>query len=280
VYFGMNSGAVWRLNEATGSWACWQTPGLVTSLALAGPGQLAVGVGCGSGGASVYQINEITGQVTKAAISDGKVLEWKVQGTPGGVLAFDTYHGNVFLSTDGGLSYHEISSPGAQAVYTSFVASNGAIYMGGEGVAASNAAAPLVSYDGGRTWQAAGVDFSDSHGNLTALGQANNGDILVGRQSLLGAPVMRISASGVVTSSSVGLPLYSFAESFAAVGNNTLLVSLARANVTEPPMISYNDGLTWQSIPSLPANADRGGFAVTSNSVYYYDAAGLYQAVR
>jgi hypothetical protein len=39
VFFGMNSGAVWRLNEATGSWTSWQTPALVTSLALAGPGE-------------------------------------------------------------------------------------------------------------------------------------------------------------------------------------------------------------------------------------------------
>jgi hypothetical protein len=278
VFFGMDSGAVWRLNEATGSWTSWQTPALVTSLALAGPGDLAVGVGSGIGNTSVYQINESTSQVTQAALSDGMVMEWKVLGTSAGVLAFDTYHGNVFLSTDQGLTYHEVASPGAQAVYSCFVAKDGSVYMGGEGISSINGAAPLVSHDGGSTWQAAGVDLSNSFGNLVGLGQANNGNILVGRESLQGAPVLRISSLGVVSVSSTGLPLFTFAQDFAAVGNNTVLVALAKSSVTEPPMVSADDGQTWQAITSLPATADRGGFAQTAGYVYYYDAAGLYRA--
>jgi hypothetical protein len=283
VYFGMNSGTVWRLNEPTGTWTSWHTPALVTTLALAGPGLLAAGVGYGYGGsASVYQINESTGKVTRAAVSDGTVVEWQVLGTPGGVLAFDSFHGNVFRSTDGGLTYQEIASPGIQAVYACFRAADGSIYMGGEGVASLNGAAPLVSRDGGLTWRSAGVDNSNSMGNMVGLGQANNGDILVGRQSLLGAPVLRISPSGAVSVSSTGLPQYTFALSFATVGNNTVLVSLEanNPNVIEPPMVSYDDGHTWQHISSLPATASHGGFAVTSTYVYYFDAAGLYRAVR
>jgi hypothetical protein len=281
VFFGMTSGAVWRLHEPDSSWTSWQTPALVTSLALAGNGTLAAGVGYGSSGTpSVYQINENTGKVTQAAIADGAVVEWQVLGTPGGVLAFDSYHGNVFRSTDGGLTYQELASPGSQAVYATFVAADGSIYMGGEGTFGTNGAAPLVSHDGGHTWQSAGVDSSNSFGNLLGLGQANNGDILVGKESLQGYPVQRISASGAVTVSSTGLPAYTFAKQFAAVGNNTVLVSLARANATESPMISFDDGHTWQAISSLPATADRGGFAVTTDNLYYWDAAGLYRAAR
>jgi hypothetical protein len=282
IFFGMNSGAVWRFNEPTGTWTSWQTPALVTSLALAGNGTLAAGVGYGTAGgaAFLYQINEATGKVTQATVSDGKVVDWLVQGTANSVLAFDTFHGNVFQSTDGGLTYHALANPGSQAVYATFVAADGSIYMGGEGTSTTNGAAPLVSHDGGKTWQSAGVDNSNSFGNLLGLGQANNGDILVGKESVQGYPVQRISASGAVTVSSTGLPAYTFAKQFAAVGNNTVLVSLARANATEPPMISFNDGYTWQTIPSLPANADRGGFAVTAGYVYYWDAAGLYRAVK
>jgi hypothetical protein len=152
--------------------------------------------------------------------------------------------------------------------------------MGGEGVPTLNGAAPAVSHDGGKTWQSAGVDSSNSFGDMVGLGQANNGDILVGRESLAGAPVLRISKSGAVTSSSTGLPSYTFAEDFAAVGNNTVLVSLYSASATEPPMVSYDDGHTWQAILSLPTTADRGGFAMTAGYVYYYDAAGVYRAVR
>jgi hypothetical protein len=283
VFFGMNSGNVWRLNEPTGTWTSWHTPALVTTLALAGNGMLAAGVGYGYGGsASVYQINENTGKVTKAAVSDGQVVEWQVLGTPGGVLAFDSWHGNVFRSTDGGLTYQELASPGSQAVYACFMAADGSIYMGGEGVYGLNGAAPLVSHDGGRTWQSAGVDNSNSKGNLHSVGQANNGDILVGKESLQGYPVLRISRSGVVTVSSTGLPAYSFAQDFEAIGNNTVLVSLAynNNNALAPPMVSFDDGHTWQPIASLPSTASRGGFAQTASYVYYYDAAGLYRAVR
>jgi hypothetical protein len=280
VFFGMTSGTVWQFNEPTGTWTSWHTPSIVTSLAVAGPGLLAVGDGVGYGATGAYQINEATGQVTRAALSDGAVKDWQVLGTPGGVLAFDSWHGNVFQSTDGGLTYHMLACPGSQGVYTCFRAADGSLYMGGEGTWVTNGSAPLVSHDGGLTWQSAGVDNSNSFGNLTALGQANNGDILVGKWSLQGYPVQRISSSGVVTSSSSGLPAYTFARDFAAVGNNTVLVSLAKAHATEPPMVSFDDGHTWQSISSLPATANRGGFAVTGNYVYYFDAAGLYRAVK
>jgi hypothetical protein len=288
VFFAMNSGAVWRLNEPTGTWACWHTPGLVTSLALAGPGELAVGDGVGVGTAAIYHIDEGTGKVTKAAVPPDAPTDWQVLGLPSGaVLAFDSFHGNVFRSTDGGLTYQEIASPGSEAVIATFVAANGAAYMGGEGVYPLNRAAPVVSHDGGLTWQSSGVDVSDSHGNLYGLGQANNGDILVGKMSLTGAPVLRISSKGRVTASAVGLPPYTAALSFATPGNNEVLTVCVRKGYVQP-FISYDDGHTWQKVPGLPSINNLGvvgqdyhaGYAVSANWVYYYDTNGLYRAVR
>jgi hypothetical protein len=272
IVVGSSSGNLYRYDEATGLWTQLPMtggPGIALHFVIdtETAGKWCFGTATGAAG-SVYQYDTATGTVTLSnapAANQGYNTAVHIPGVY--TLVFRGFQGDVYQTTDG-VTFSLLSSPTAEAIFSSVLTTGGVVWMGGEAATQT----PFKSSDNGATWIA--TNDGSMANNQLGIAQCTNGDIICSKTRSSGSiHISRINTLGVVSNSGTGIPN--------TVGQILQLGAKRLACVVSasPPYVSTDDGLTWAIWGSGISGASAGGhLGKTAKNVYYHSGATVYKS--